>query len=213
MPVITQDRPIETVRGEVIDQLTMNYGHGKITIEAFERRLDQAMESKSNTDLLRLTADLDLTVDQAYIEQKNEDLNTNFELDEAKDCDLVVQVFGGSNRGGAWNVAKEMRVFCLFSSSQIDLSEAQFPHNLVKIRVFSLFSSNKIFTPENINVVSKVSCIFASMNNQAPAAIGNNAPTVVIEGVALFSSINVKFKQTFKEKIIRFADGLKKLFV
>ena len=213
MPVITEDRPIETVREEVVDQLTMNYGHGKITLEAFERRLDQAMESKSNTDLLRLTADLDLTVDEAYIEQKSEDLNTNFELDDAKDLDLMVQIFGGSNRGGTWNVAKEIRVFCLFSGAELDFSEAQFPHKLVKIKIFSLFSGSKIFTPENVNVVSKISCIFGGMNNQAPAAIGKHAPTIMIEGIAIFSGITVKFKRTFKEKMMRFADGLKQMFV
>jgi hypothetical protein len=213
MAVITEDRPIETVRGEVVDQLTMNYGHGQLSLEAFERRLDQAMESKNNTDLLRLTADLDLVVDAAYVEQKNEELNTTFDLEDAKDSDTVVQIFGGSNRSGKWNVAKETNVFSLFSGCEIDLSEAQFQHKVITIKIFSLFSGHKIFTPENINVISKVSCIFGSIDNQAPSALGNNAPTVIVEGIAIFSGITIKFKQTLKEKMLRFADGLKKMFV
>ena len=38
MSVAIQDRPIESVRQEVIDQLIMNYSHGEISLEAFESR-------------------------------------------------------------------------------------------------------------------------------------------------------------------------------
>ena len=37
MAVIIQDRPIEKLREEVIDQLIMNYSHGEISLEAFDR--------------------------------------------------------------------------------------------------------------------------------------------------------------------------------
>jgi hypothetical protein len=45
MPVTPNDRPIETLREETIDQLIMNYGHGKLSREAFERRLDEALDT------------------------------------------------------------------------------------------------------------------------------------------------------------------------
>ena len=45
MPVDNQDRPIEVVREEVIDQLIVNYGHEALSLEAFDRRLDQALSA------------------------------------------------------------------------------------------------------------------------------------------------------------------------
>ena len=48
MTVILEDRPIEQVREETIDQLIFNYSHGVISAEAFERRLDQAMNSNTH---------------------------------------------------------------------------------------------------------------------------------------------------------------------
>ena len=36
MTVKLEDRPIENVREEVVDQLTMNYGHGELSLEAFD---------------------------------------------------------------------------------------------------------------------------------------------------------------------------------
>ena len=42
MPVTPKDKPIQTLREETIDTLIMNYGHGHLSLDAFERRLDQA---------------------------------------------------------------------------------------------------------------------------------------------------------------------------
>src|SRR5262245_45946597 len=70
MPVAPQDRPLASVREETIDQLIVNYGHGKLSLEAFERRLDQALDAKSADALLALTTDLPLKADKAYAKAK-----------------------------------------------------------------------------------------------------------------------------------------------
>lgn len=213
MPVITEDRPIEKVREEVIDQLTMNYSHGEISLEAFERRLDQAMETDDHQKLLKLTEDLELKVDEQFIEQKQQELGSDPDLGEAKDLEYIVQIFSGSDRTGAWNVPKEIRMFSLFSGSDVDLSEAHFSHKTLRIRMFSLFSGTDIFVPENIKVVSNTFCIFGGVDNTAPSMASPSAPTVIIEGVAIFSGIDISFKQSFREKLMNFAEGIKKLFV
>ena len=56
MSVILEDRPIEQVREETIDQLIVNYSHGVISAEAFERRLDQAMSSDNHQEIIDLVA-------------------------------------------------------------------------------------------------------------------------------------------------------------
>ena len=59
MPVPAQDKPINQLRQEVIDQLVLNYGHETISKAAFERRLDSAWDAEDHDTLLALTADLD----------------------------------------------------------------------------------------------------------------------------------------------------------
>jgi len=49
----------------------MNYGHGKLSLEAFERRLEQALDAKQRSELSDLTNDLDLAVDASYIEKRS----------------------------------------------------------------------------------------------------------------------------------------------
>jgi len=212
MSVAVEDRPIEAVRAEVIDQLIMNYSHGELSYQAFERRLDQAMESKSNKELIELTADLALKVDNAYTESKKQNNTANFVPGHTEDVETIVNVFSGSNRGGGWKVPKELRYYSIFSGCDIDFSEAQFSQPIVRIKIFSLFSGDTIYVPENINVVSKAFCIFGGIDNSAPCTSASNAPTIIIEGIAIFSGVTIKVKRTIKEQFVNFADSLKKMF-
>jgi len=220
MSVTLNDRPIETVRSEVIDQLIMNYSHGKISYEAFERRLDQAMELANHQALVELTSDLPLAVDKAFVESKKQDLAPNFITGEAEELDYMVNIFSGSTRGGIWKVAKETRYFSLFSGTDIDFTDAQFSQQVVRIKIFSLFSGDTIYVPENVNVVSKAFCIFGSIDNLAPsqsnsAIVNQNSislPTIIIEGVSIFSGLNIKVKRSLKERFVGLADSLKNLF-
>lgn len=220
MSVILEDRPIEMVRSEVIDQLIMNYSHAELSYEAFERRLDQAMEFQNHKDLVQLVEDLPLAVDRAFVEGKKEGLAPNFVSGEAEDVDYMVNIFSGSHRSGIWQVAKEIRCFSLFSGTDIDFTDAKFSQSEVNIKVFSFFSGTDIFVPENVNIVSKVFCIFGGIDNRLSnqssqvldIANATNQPTILIEGLVIFSGINIEVRRSMKEKLVGLAEGLKKLF-
>jgi hypothetical protein len=212
MTVTIEDRPLETVREEVIDQLIMNYSHGELSYAAFEQRLDKAMEYKSTVDLKMLTDDLPLNVDKTYENSKKQEMSINFTAGDTEELDYIVNVFSGSDRCGAWKVAKEIRSLSIFSGSDIDFTDAQFTQPVVKLKVFSLFSGNNIYIPENINIITKGFCIFGAINNKTSSNADRHAPTIIIEGFTLFSGIDIKVRRTLKEHFVNFADNLKKMF-
>lgn len=215
MPVNIQDRPIEAVREQVIDQLIMNYSHGEISLEAFERRLDEAMTSQSHQTLQELTADLTLTVDQSYVDSKQSDLGANYSGSHGQAYDRIVSVLGDNKRHGPWTVAKQTKITSIMSNVELDFTDAQFSHPEVHIQLFSLFSKETIYVPDNVNVVSKVTCIASSIENKtlvhAQHMTPSNAPTIYIEGYSIFSDLKMKLKRTVKEKFVVFADKLKRV--
>jgi hypothetical protein len=212
MPVAIEDRPIETVREEVIDQLIMNYSHGKLSYEAFERRLDIAMASQNHKEIAALAEDLDLNVDKEYQDKKQRDFYANVAPSDTENIEYLVNIFGGSDRSGAWTVPKELRSISIFGGSNIDFSESKFSQKVTTIKVLCIFGGDNIYVPEYVNVVSKAFCVFGGVNNKAPSIADRNAPCIIIEGFCLFGGINIKLKRTIKEKFVAFADSMKSMF-
>jgi hypothetical protein len=141
--VTPQDRPIETLREQTVDQLIMNYGHGKLSREAFERRLDEALDTKSHERLTELTEDLDLRTDRQYTAQKKAELGIRVDpsaregVDEA---DTIVNVFAGHHRRGAWDVPRALRMINVFGGCELDFTDARFTAETTYIAVFCCLS-------------------------------------------------------------------------
>jgi len=211
MTIRSQDRPIDVLREEVIDQLIVNYGHEELSLEAFERRLDQALASNDASELSELVDDLELKADKNYSDLKHEELALDLDYDYgvARDVEYVISIFGGSNRRGQWNVPKEIRMLNLFGGGEIDFTEARFTHPSVRIRMLTLFGGATIYVREDINTVSKIRSMFGGTNNSAPSSRRSHAPVVIVEGLVMFGGATIKIKRTIKEIFVDFANRIR----
>lgn len=214
MPIKTEDRPIKNIREEVIDQLVMNYGHDEITLEALESRLDIAIDTENRDELLELVADLDLKTDQRYQSNKREKLSADKHYFENSPdgFEKIFKVLSSSVQNGPWLVSKNIKATSILSDFTLDFTDAIFKHQVVHIKLFSLLTSDTFYIPEGVRVVCNVSCVLGSIKNQVFGTIDESAPTIVIDGIGILSSLEIKERVTLKEKWLRFADGVKKLF-
>jgi hypothetical protein len=213
MPVPAQDRPLSSVREETIDRLIVNYGHGKLSLEAFERRLDQAIDAKSADALVALTSDLELQVDRQYAQQKRAEFGIRTEpVPYAGDTGWMVHIFSGGNRRGAWTVPREINVINIFGGAEIDFSEARFTSPVTHIKVLMLFGGATFYVNENINTQAQAICLFGGLDNRGPSNPDPSMPTVIVEGLVLFGGVGIKIKRTLKERWLAFADQFKQAF-
>jgi hypothetical protein len=212
MAVVLEDRPIESVREEVIDTLIYNYSHGVISSEAFERRLDLAMTSQHHQEIFNLAADLEKTTDTEFKLQKERQFNINYAPSDSDETDTIVNILGGSCRSGQWTVPREIRIITLFGGADIDFTDAIFTTHNVTIKVLCLFGGTDISIPENINVISKAFCILGGIDNSAPSIASRQAPILTIEGLVMFGGLDIKVKRTIKEKFVAFANQMKTIF-
>ena len=215
MPVTPHDRPIDALREQTVDQLIMNYGHGKLSREAFERRLDEALDSKSHERLLELTKDLDLKADRQYTAQKKVELGIRVDpaaADGTDDADLIVNIFAGNSRKGAWDVPKAIRIVNVFGGVEIDFTDARFTAQTTYVTMFCLFGGIDVRVRDGMRTLSKAVCIFGGVDNRAPSTTDPNAPLLVIEGIALFGGVDIRVKKTPKQRLHEFANQLRTMF-
>ena len=215
MPVTPQDRPLDSLREETVDQLIMNYGHGKLSREAFERRLDEALDTKSHERLLELTSDLDLKTDRQYTAQKKAELGIRIDTAAAGHVDnneVIINVFGGNTRRGAWDVPRAIRIISIFGGAELDFSDARFTAETTYITTFCLFGGVSLRVRDGMRTISKAICIFGGVDNRTGSTLDPNAPLLVIEGLALFGGVDIRVKKTPKQRLTEFANHLRTMF-
>ena len=209
MSVDPLDKPIAKLREETIDQLTLNYSHGELSLEAFQRRLDQALDAETHNELLSLTADLDMVVDKTFMEHKRRELSFMRASNGAANEQKIVSIFGSSKKQNTWDVPKEMQVLNIFGDTTLDFDEAKLTSMTTRINISCIFGSVKIFVPEGIKVVSNVSCILGGIKDRASSRNNVNEPTIILDGFVLFGDIRIKLKKTFRERLLQFAETVK----
>ena len=214
MPVKTEDRPLKKIREEVIDQLVMNYAHQEITLEAFEKRLDLAMDTQDRGVLLEQVADLDLTTDSQYQKTKAEKLSEDrhFFDDNSDNHEKIRRVLSSSAQNGPWVVGEKISVTSILSDFKLDFTDAIFNFPVVHIKMFSLLTHDTIFVPEGVRVICKASSYLGSINSRVFGSADENAQTIVIHGNCIASSMDIKIRVTMKEKWLDFAGGVRDLF-
>jgi hypothetical protein len=193
----------------------MNYGHGKLSREAFERRLDEALDTKSHARLIELTKDLDLKADREYTAQKKAELGIRVDTsDRARldDNEHMINILGGNTRKGAWDVPRAIRILNIFGGAELDFTDARFTADTTYITVFCLFGGVNIRVRDGMRTVSKAVCIFGGVDNRGGTTFDPNAPLLVVEGVALFGGIDIRVKKTPKQRLHEFADQIRTMF-
>jgi hypothetical protein len=215
MPVTPQDRPLDALREETVDQLIMNYGHGKLSREAFERRLDEALDTASHDRLLELTADLDLRADRQYTATKKAELGLHVDPSAGSgvdDNDLIVNIFSGNHRRGAWDVPRAIRIVNVFGGAELDFSDARLTAETTYITVFCLFGGVNLRVRDGMRTISKALCIFGGVHNRSAPTPDPNAPLLVVEGICLFGGVDIRVKKTPRQRLTEFANTLRTMF-
>jgi hypothetical protein len=212
MPVNIEDRPLKKIREEVIDQLVMNYAHQEITLEAFENRLDMAMDTADRSVLMEQVADLDLKTDNQYEKTKAEKLSKDKQYFDDDKHEKITRVLSSSVQNGPWVTGEKISVTSILSDFTLDFTEAIFNFPVVHIKMFSLLTHDTIYVPEGVRVVCKASSILGSINSRVFGSADENAQTIVIHGNCILSSMDIKIRVTMKEKWLSFADGVKEMF-
>jgi len=212
MPVNIEDRPLKKIREEVIDQLVMNYAHQEITLEAFENRLDLAMDTEDRSVLMEQVADLDLATDNQYQKTKEEKLSKDKYYFYDGHTEKITTVLSSSVQNGPWITGEKISVTSVLGDCTLDFTDAIFNFPVVHINMFSLLTHDTIYVPEGVRVVCKTSNFMSSVNSKVFGSTDENAQTIIIHGKTILSSMDIKIRVTMKEKWLSFADGVKDLF-
>lgn len=209
MPTDPRDQPLDALREQTIDRLIVNYGHGRLSQEALERRLDQALDATEQATLIELCRDLDPALDPGEAARGRETLRTGTAPQAASDVHHLVSVFGSTERSGTGAVPDEVRMIAVFGDTRLDLGDAQLDGRTIRISLLCLFGGIGVAVPPRANVSVEAISIFGGVSNRSLGSTDPDAPRIVISGLVLFGGAEVKVRKRNRNRFMELAASLR----
>ncbi|MFJ6695779.1 DUF1707 domain-containing protein [Streptomyces sp. NPDC091272] len=193
----TSLRASDADRDRIADILREAMAEGRLDAEEHGERIEAVYRAKTQAELAPLVSDLPtpgggLRDPGPAPSASYTPYDTYEGGGSGQEADSLVAVFSSATRRGRWRVGARTNAFSLFGSIEIDLTEALFAQRLTTINATSVFGSVEIRVPENITLRGSGNGIFGSFEVRTLEAEDPQAPVVVVNGLAVFGSIEAK---------------------
>ena len=182
------DRLLEQLREEALHLLETNFAHDVISVEEYEKRVDIALNTSIEADLVRISRDLTPLSGNKPDEQRSRQAVPSHSRGE----ELIVGILGEVKRRGEWSPAKSNRIFTLMGGVRLDFTRVELPAGVTEINFFCIMGSLDIIVPEGIRVDLSGIPIMGSIDNRVKDPGASDCPVIKIRGLTLMGSVDVK---------------------
>ncbi len=179
----------QAAREQVIQSLGEHFAQDRLTMDEYERRVQEAWRAPSVEALARLTSDLALPVPAAAAPVAVAD-NTRVTR-QAGRTRRMLALFSGISRTGQWEVPPRIRAIAVFGGIEIDLRHARLTSPVTEIVATAVMGGISVKVPPGVRLESDGSAIlggFADQVNESPEG-GADVPIVRVSGFAFLGGV------------------------
>jgi hypothetical protein len=182
---------LEAERDRVIQALATHYAYDRLSLEAFEERLERAYRAPTPAQLAALLADLPQTTAEE-LAAASPALRAPAASVPARG--FTFAVMGGVERKGAWLVPRHLKVMALLGGAEIDLREARFGPGVTEIDVFALMGGVELLVPPGVRVECSGAAFAGGFvaDTSDVGTLSPTAPLVRLSGMAVFGGVEAQ---------------------
>ena len=184
----TDDQPAGGIRASdaerdaTVERLSRAAGDGRLTLEEFSRRMEQATAAKTRAELDRLVTDLPAEPAVAGA----------LAAPASAPATWHVSPVGGLRVYGPWRMARHVIVASIVGGTWLDLSEAQLAAPEVTLTTVSLVGGTRIMVPPGIRVEPSGFSLIGGTRVEGGPEPGPGAPTVYIRAFSLVGGVRIR---------------------
>jgi hypothetical protein len=192
-------RASDADRERVAERLRTAAGHGRITLDELEERLEAVYAAKTYGELVPITADLPAAADGAGPAAGPAPLVSEHEVAAARAGApgsarrTAIAVMSGAKRAGVWMVPKRLRAFAFWGGVVIDLREARYESAETVIHATAIMGGVQIIAPEDVYVdVTGIGIMGGFGESRSNAVSPAASPIVRVKGLAFWGGVMVQ---------------------
>jgi len=183
-------RVSDSDREQAADVLREAAGHGRISMDELDERLELAYAAKTYADLATVTRDLPRPVQAPGPVQPA----MAGRIGGTPRSKFSVAILSGARRKGRWVVPRNYVGVAVMGGIELDLREAQFSEPEVTIHAYTLMGGIEITVPEDVDVDVSGFAFMGGFDHNASGPGVPGAPRVRILGFALMGGVDVRRK-------------------
>jgi len=140
LPIVSSPelRASDADRDRAIGELREHTAAGRLTLEEFSERVDQAVEARTLADLDEIRSDLPAALPAAQPRRRPKR--------------FTGVVFASTERTGRWRLPRRSLALSLFGNVDLDLRHAELTAPRASITALLLFGNVDVFVPESVDV-------------------------------------------------------------
>jgi hypothetical protein len=190
-------RAADADREQVAERLREAAGHGRLTMDELEERLELAYAAKTYAELEPLTRDLPAPGTSAPLPATAAGTATAKVGGTPTGRRWSIAIMSGSTRRGRWVVPRRYNVFAFWGGVVIDLRDAVFAERETVIRAYAIMGGVEIIAPPDVDVHVEGIGIMGGYDDGTSSHVDpppHNAPVVRVTGIAFWGGVAARRK-------------------
>ena len=176
-------RASDAERGATVERLSAATGDGRLTLEEFSQRMEQATSARTRAELDQLVADLPADAATA---------GTEVAGPAPAGPSWHVSPVGGLRVYGPWRMDRHVIVVSIVGGTRLDLSQAQLAGSEVTLTKVSLVGGTRVTVPPGIRVETSGFSLVGGTRVEGGPEPGPGAPTVHIRAFSLVGGVRIR---------------------
>ncbi len=183
MPPVGEDHPdrlpelraSDRDREQALQLLSGAAGDGRLTLEEYSERADDALVARTRAELERLTSDLEQPSALPALAPEE-----------------MTAILSSQSRRGRWRVPARMAARSVLGDCQIELQDAVLSAPVTTIEARTTLGSVTIFVPEGVEVRLSGTVILGSHVSEVRGDVLPGAPVIDVRARAVLGTVTVK---------------------
>lgn len=183
-------RASDAERDATIERLSAAAGDGRLTLEEFSQRMDEASSARTRAELERLVADLPADADGtpgAVAARAPGPASWN------------VWPIGGLKIRGPWRMERHVVVVSLIGGANLDLSQAELAAPEVTLTQVSVLGGTRITVPPGVRVDRSGFSLIGGTRVGGGPQPGPGAPTIHVRAFSLLGGVQIDFSRPARD--------------
>lgn len=158
---------------------------GRIDLPELDERLARVYAARTYAELEPLTRDIPRAVSDTVARRAGHDV-------QLRPSSWAIGVMSGFDRRGRWPAPRVMRALAFMGGGKIDLREAQFDANVIRIRAWAVMGGIDIVVPDDAEVAITGLGVMGGFDQRAAGLGSPGGPRILISGLAFWGGVTVK---------------------